>query len=258
MTTYTTQELFRDHGYQQTAAAKVIATQINDQGHPMIALDQTIFYIHGGGQPGDQGTLSTKTQQYNVVNTLRDRESGVVWHVLGQDTTLPVVGDTLQLQLDWDTRYARMKMHTALHLLCSIVPLGVTGGQIGAEKSRLDFDTNLHSENLEGETPFIIDKIAIEEKLNRLISENHPVTTHWVDDTVLQQRPDMVRTMSVKPPTNADGRLRLVQIGGADYLIDLQPCGGTHVAHTSEIGRLKVGKIENKGARNKRINLLLD
>ncbi|MDC3178234.1 alanyl-tRNA editing protein, partial [Pelagibacteraceae bacterium] len=145
-------------------------------------------------------------------------------------------------KINWDLRYKHMRMHTALHLLCSIVPLGVTGGQIGYEKSRLDFN----------DPDKLINKEELEEKINLLVEDNHTVTTEVIESRILEEKPELVRTMSVKPP-QADGKIRLVRIGD----VDLQPCGGTHVKSTTEIGKIQIGKIENKGKMNRRINLLL-
>lgn len=235
-----TEELFREDAYLKTCHARVI--KINDLGG--IILDQTVFYPTGGGQPGDSGTMTHGDNQIKIATTINDRETGELVHVPAEGQTLPDVGDGVSLAIDWDRRYLHMRMHTGLHLLCASVPCGVTGGQIGAEKSRLDFDI--------GEMK--LDKEEITEKLNALMEGNHDVSSSWITDEEMDANPELVRTMSVKPPRKG-GRVRLMKVGDA---VDLQPCGGTHVKNTSEIGRLRVSKIENKGKRNRRVNIVFD
>ncbi|WP_196139146.1 alanyl-tRNA editing protein [Aliikangiella sp. G2MR2-5] len=230
--------LFQQDAYQNTCDAEVRA--INDRGG--IILNQTIFYPTGGGQPGDSGTLTFGNSQIKIATTVKDRESGEIVHVPEAGQSLPEVGQMVKAEIDWDTRYLHMRMHTALHLLCSVVPCGVTGGQIGKEKSRLDFDV--------GEKP--LDKDQITEDLNRIIAEKQKVEFRWITDEELENQPELVRTMSVQPPKGA-GKVRLVKIGEN---IDLQPCGGTHVNNIEEIGVIKVSKIENKGKRNRRVNIV--
>ena len=242
-----TKELFRDDSYLKDCTTQV--TEITESGGIVCA--ETVFYPQGGGQAGDQGTLHFADQEITINTTVKDKETGLLVHVPAEDSPLPPVGAEVTLNLDWTHRYPLMQMHTALHLLCAIIPHGVTGGQIGMAKSRLDFDISTSDQPLP-------DKASIQEALENLIAENHAISLHWVDDALLQQKPEMVRTMSVKPPTNSSGLLRLVQIGAEDNPIDLQPCGGTHVASTAEIGTIRVGKIENKGARNRRVNLHLE
>tara|TARA_R110002096_G_scaffold436009_1_gene665041 strand:- start:13405 stop:14112 length:708 start_codon:yes stop_codon:yes gene_type:complete len=231
-----TEELFRDDAYLKSCEAKVI--KINDLGG--IILDQTVFYPSGGGQPGDNGTIGEVT----IATTVTDRETGEIVHVPAEGQSLPNVGDTVTATIDWDQRYLHMRMHTGLHLLCASVPCGVTGGQIGAVKSRLDFDI----------VDLTLDKEEITEKINAFQQGNHEVTSSWITNDEMDASPDLVRTMSVKPPRKG-GRVRLMKVGDA---VDLQPCGGTHVKNTSEIGRLRVSKIENKGKRNRRVNIVFD
>ncbi len=233
-----TDELFRDDSYLRSCDACVV--EVNDRGG--IILDRTVFYYTGGGQPGDTGTLSWDGGAVRIGTTIQ--VEGDIIHVPEEGQTLPTAGTRVRAEIDWDRRHRLMRMHTSMHLLCSIVPCGVTGGQVGEEKSRLDFDVGDHS----------LDKEALTEELNRLVTEDHPLETMWITDEELDRNPDLVRTMSVQPPRNA-GRVRLVKIGDA---VDLQPCGGTHIARTGEIGRLRVGKIENKGARNRRVNIHLE
>lgn len=229
-----TEELFREDAYLKTAAATVRAA--TPAG---IVLDRTIFYPAGSGQPGDTGALVRADGTRVAIADTRKGETGIL-HVPAEGQALPEAGETVALEIDWARRHRHMRMHTALHLLCAVVPAGVTGGQIGAERSRLDFDP--------GEVVF--DKAAIEAGLNRLIAQDALVVPRWVEESELDARPELVRTMSVQPPRGA-GRIRLLDIAG----VDLQPCGGTHVARTREIGAVVVEKIESKGKRNRRVVL---
>jgi misacylated tRNA(Ala) deacylase len=233
-----TEELFRDDSYLKTCEATVV--DVTDRG--AIILDRTVFYYTGGGQPGDTGTLAFDGGETRIGATIQ--VDGDILHVPEDGETPPPVGATVTATIDWDRRYALMKMHTSMHLLCALVPCGVTGGQVGTDKSRLDFDVGEHT----------LDKERLTAELNRLIAEDHPLQTMWITDAELDGNPELVRTMSVQPPRNA-GRVRLVKVGDK---VDLQPCGGTHIARTGEIGALRVGKIENKGARNRRVNIHLE
>ena len=232
-------ELFREDSYLKECEARV--TSITNRGG--IILDQTVFYPTGGGQPGDNGQLIFNGNTLNIATTVKDRDSGELVHVPEVDQVLPNVGDSVIAKINWDKRYLHMRMHTALHLLCSAIPCGVTGGQIGSEKSRLDFDIGEHTLNKE----------EITQRLNDLIAKEEKVCFRWIDDTELDKNPDLVRTMSVQPPRGA-GKVRLIQVGNDT---DIQPCGGTHVKNTGEIGELLVKKIENKGKRNRRVNIVL-
>ena len=231
-----TAELFREDAYLRTAEA--VVREVLPGG---IVLDRTIFYPMGGGQPGDTGALVRADGTRVAIADTRKGGAGIL-HVPAEGAALPAAGERVTLEIDWERRHRHMRMHTSLHLLCAVIPAGVTGGQIGADRSRLDFDP--------GDVEF--DKARIEAEVNRLIGENHPVVPRWVDESELDAKPDLVRTMSVKPPRGT-GRLRLLDIAG----VDLQPCGGTHVAHTGEIGRVVVEKIESKGKRNRRVVLAL-
>jgi len=234
-----TQEIFRDDAYARSCEATV--TAVGEQG---IELDRTVFYPTGGGQPGDRGVLRLSDgREVPLLETRMNRESGSVLHVPAEGSGLPAVGESVVAEIDWERRHRLMRMHTTMHLLCSIIPEGVTGGSVGEEKSRLDF-------NLPDRIP---DKEELTAKLNDLVAGDHAVGMRWITDEELAAQPELVRTMSVKPPTGA-GRVRLVEIEG----VDLQPCGGTHVARTAEIGRVRIGKIENKGKQNRRINILLE
>lgn len=231
-----TEELFREDSYLKSCIAKVVSA-----GPEGVVLDRTVFYPTGGGQPGDSGTMKTAAGEVAIADTVKG-EGGIL-HVLEEGAALPSAGEEVEVALDWDRRYRHMRTHTALHILCSVVDGGVTGGQIGALKGRLDFD-------IPGERP---EKEALTAKLNEVIAGDHPVSISWITDEELQANPDLVRTMSVKPPTGS-GKVRMIRIGGD---VDFQPCGGTHVRSTAEIGTVQVGKIENKGKQNRRINITL-
>ena len=210
-----------------------------------VVLDRSPFYPRAGGQPGDQGRLRWDGGEMAVADTLKG-EGEAVLHVPAPDASLPAAGTRVRAVLDWPRRHRLMRMHTALHLLCAVLPgAGVTGGSIGTDRSRLDMDL-----------PQAPDRDAIEAALAGLVAAGHPVSTEWVDEAVLDDNPALVRTLSVKPPRGT-GRLRLVRIGAGDAPVDLQPCGGTHVASTAEIGALRVAKVESKGRQNRRIVLEL-
>ena len=236
--------LFRDDSYLKECQARVVA--VTDQGG--IVLDRTVFYASSGGQPGDTGTLVTDdgTQIPIATAIFTDAAKSEIAHVPASGSPALKPGDTVTAAIDWDKRHARMRMHTALHLLCSLVPFPVTGGQIGAEEGRLDFDI---------EDASAVDKDRLTDELNRLIGADHPVSERWISDAELEANPGLVRTMSVKPPMGT-GRIRLVLIGEGGR-IDMQPCGGTHVRSTGEIGAVAVSKIEKKGKINRRIRVAL-
>jgi misacylated tRNA(Ala) deacylase len=231
-----TEELFRADAYARSCEAEVIAAL--DGG---VCLDRTVFYCQGGGQPGDRGRLLlTDGAPVEVVDTVKD--GGRIVHHLAEDSLMPAVGTSLVAEIDWPRRHRLMRMHSAMHLLCAAVACPVTGGQVGADRSRLDFD-------LQGAS---IDKDEIAERVATWIAEDRPIRFMWIDADQLNARPELVKTMSVRPPATS-GRIRLVEIAG----VDLQACGGTHVRSTGEIGALTVGKIENKGRQNRRIALTL-
>jgi misacylated tRNA(Ala) deacylase len=219
-----------------STSATVIAS-----GPDGIVLDRTVFYARGGGQPGDSGVLRWDGGETAVTEAVKG-EGEAILHLAASGGVLPPVGSVVEAAIDWQRRHAHMRMHTAMHLLCSLIKgAAVTGGSVGADKSRLDFD-------LPNPPP----KEGIEAGLNALIEADHPVRSEWVDESVLDTDPGLVRTMSVQPPRGT-GRLRLVRIGAGETAVDLQPCGGTHVARTGEIGPIRVLKIENKGKQNRRI-----
>jgi misacylated tRNA(Ala) deacylase len=231
-----TERLYEDDAQLPTMQARVLAS-----GPEGIVLDRTVFYARGGGQPGDVGVLRWDGGETAIADTVKG-DGATILHLPAADAELPSVGVAVSGTIDWDRRHRLMRMHTAMHLLCSVIKgAAVTGGAVGADRSRLDFD-------LPNPPP----KEAVEAGLNALIAADHPVSLEWVDESVLDANPTLVRTMSVQPPRGV-GRLRLVRIGPADAPVDLQPCGGTHVARTGEIGRIAVLKIENKGKQNRRI-----
>lgn len=231
-----TELLFRDDAYLRDGTASVLAV---DGGQ--VQLDRTVFYPLGGGQAGDRGVIKAAGGLIFRVNDTRKGEAqDSVIHLVEGDTALLTAGSPISMALDWDYRYRLMRLHTCMHLLCAVVPGAVTGGQISDGKARLDFDIPGGG----------LDKDEITAKLNALIQSNHAVEPRWVSDEELADRPELVRTMSVKPPTGT-GRVRLLDIVG----VDLQPCGGTHVRNTGEIGPVIVTKIENKGRQNRRINV---
>ncbi len=235
-----TEPLFRDDAYLRTCEAEVVG--VNDRGG--ILLDRTIFYATGGGQPGDTGHLELDDgSRIEIAITVYDEDRTGIVHVPAEGQELPAPGAKVVAHLDWSRRYKLMRMHTALHLLSVALPYPVTGGQIGDAEGRLDFDMS------DGQ----IDRDALIETLNALAAGDHEVTSEWITDEQLDANPGLVKTMSVKPPRGS-GKVRLVRIGGD---VDLQPCGGTHVQRTSEIGRLELGKIENKGKQNRRVRIRL-
>ena len=229
-------KLFENDAYLNQFEAKIIKI-IKEDKH--IELNQTAFYAKSGGQPGDKGEIEREGSKIQVLETIK--ENNKIIHIVDDLKDIEENCDIIG-KINWDLRYKHMRMHTALHLLCSIVPLGVTGGQIGYEKSRLDFN----------DPDKLINKEELEEKINLLVEDNHTITTEVIESRILEEKPELVRTMSVKPP-QVDGKIRLVRIGE----VDLQPCGGTHVKSTIEIGKIQIGKIENKGKMNRRVNLLL-
>lgn len=236
-----TDPLYRAEPYLRRAAALVSA--VTESGG--IVVDAPLFYPTGGGQPGDRGELVWNGGRARIVNTVKG-EAGASVMIAEEGAKLPSVGDEVDQILDWETRYLHMRVHTALHLLSVVIPLPVTGGQIGAGKGRLDFDMPEPPE----------DTAALESALNALIARDLPVTEDWITDEELAANPALVKTMSVKPPMG-QGRVRLIRIGDASDQVDLQPCGGTHVARTGEIGRIHLGKIEKKGRQNRRVSLHL-
>lgn len=233
-----TEEIFRDDAYAKSCEAAVVSA--DEAG---IELDRTVFYYNSGGQPGDTGSLSTVDgRTVEIIDTRMDRNSGRHLHIPADGAPALAAGDTVTAEIDWERRHKLMRMHTLLHLICAVVDAEITGCQIGVEKSRIDLNTD-------GKP----DKEAIQAQLDALVAQDLTTAARWITDEELAAKPELVKTMSVQPPTGL-GKVRLMGIENTD----LQPCGGTHVAHIGEIGRLRVGKIENKGKHNRRINVHLD
>ncbi|WP_230534593.1 alanyl-tRNA editing protein [Microvirga roseola] len=232
--------LFRDDAYAPSCQSTVVG--VTPEGG--VILDRTVFYAQGGGQPGDVGALLRGNgDRIEVTNTVYGPDRSQILHLVGPEAAaLLSAGEPIELQLDWERRLKRMRVHTALHLLSVVLPYPVTGGAIGDGDGRLDFDIPDAG----------LDKDEITEKLNALIAQDAPVTERWITDEELDANPALVKTMSVKPPRGS-GRVRLVSIKG----IDLQPCGGTHVRRTGEIGTVAITAIEKKGKQNRRVRLSL-
>ncbi len=230
-------KLFEENAYLKEFKAKIININIEEK---TIELENTAFYARSGGQPGDIGEIIAENQNIEVKDTIKkdNKIINIINKTENLDKGIEIIG-----KINWEKRYKHMKMHSALHLMCAVIPLGVTGGQIGYEKSRLDFN------DPEKE----INKEEIEEKINSLVKDDYEITSEIIDSKILDAQPELVRTMSVKPP-QIDGKIRLIRIGN----VDLQPCGGTHVKSTAEIGSIKISKIENKGRMNRRVNIILN
>ena len=228
--------------FEEDAYTKEIETRIKeiDEENKTIELEDTIFYGKSGGQPGDEGEIIADSQKIEVNETIKIEESikNILENLNGLKKNQKIIA-----RINWNKRYKYMRMHSALHLMCASIPLGVTGGQIGYEKSRLDFN----------DPDKEIRKEELQEKINTLMKDDHEITYEYIDSKILESQPELVRTMSVKPP-NIDGKLRFVKIGNVDF----QPCGGTHVRSTKEIGKITIGKIENKGRMNRRVNILIN
>ncbi len=229
-----TEELFREDGYLRSCEA--VVTAVTDRG---FAVDRTVFYPVGGGQPGDTGSYRSPGGEGRIVDCYRDRDTGLHLHVVGEGTVIPGTGERVTLEIDWDRRYRLMRMHSCMHMLCAAVTAPVTGGSISEDAGRLDFDL-----------PSPPDRRAIEDRVNELIRSDVPMTLQWITDEELDAKPDLVRTMSVQPPRGC-GRVRLVNFHG----VDLQPCGGTHVARSGEIGSVRIQSIKSKGKQNRRITM---
>ncbi len=230
---------YHDDSYQTTLSATITAVD-----KEWIELDETIFYPLGGGQPGDTGSIrGPDGTTHSVLDTRKSESADQIRHRLESADHGLQPGDKVDTAIDWERRFKHMRMHTSMHLLGSLIPVPVTGGSVGAEKSRLDFDLGEHQ----------IDKEDLTTRINALIAEAHPVVFGTITETELDERPELVRTMSVQPPRGA-GDIRTVRIEGVDF----QPCGGTHVNNTREIGAVRISKIENKGKRNRRVHLVLE
>ena len=232
-----TELVFRDNAYTRSCEATVTAA-----GEAGIELDRTVFYPLGGGQPGDTGYLVFDGGSAEIIGTRKGDAPDAVLHTVAEGSVPPPPGTAVTAEIDWERRHRIMRVHTCLHLLSALLPYPVTGGQISDTKGRLDFDI----------PQAILDKEVLTVQLNELISEGAAVAPEWITDDELAAQPDLVKTMSVKPPTGT-GQVRLIRISGRD----LQPCGGTHLANTSEIGQVVVSKIEKKGRQNRRVVVTL-
>lgn len=233
-----TRKVFYDDSYLTSLTATV-----TDVDGEWVELDQTIFYPEGGGQPGDTGTFRRNGNEFTVVDTKKGSAPDGIRHQLDTDSHGLRVGDVVETEIDWERRYRHMRMHTGMHLLGSLIPVPVTGGSVGAEKSRLDFDVG----DLE------LDKEDLTTRMNALIEAGHSVQFESITDEELDENPGLVRTMSVQPPRGA-GVIRMVRVNDVDF----QPCGGTHINNTREIGPVRISKVENKGKRNRRVHLVFD
>ena len=229
-----TSEIFRDDPYKKECEAKIL-----DFGVNWLILDQTVFYAEGGGQLGDTGFIKAGKKEIQIENTIK--EDNKIKHIFNSKFNFEI-GENVTCIIDWDRRYKLMKMHTSLHLLCSLVNAKVTGGSVGEGKGRLDFNLD-----------FKPNKEELKDNLNELIQGNHDITISWISTQELDKNPNLVKTMSVLPP-RTNGSIRMVRIGDN---IDYQPCGGTHVKNTSEIGLVEINKVENKGKLNKRVAISL-
>jgi len=234
-----TDPLFMTDPYRKSAPARVIA--LTEEGG--IVLDRTIFYPRSGGQPGDSGTLDLGDKRIAIATAVKG-EGGAIVLVAAEAVTLPPLGAEVEQRLDWERRYGHMRIHTALHLLSVVLPFPVTGGAIAHDKGRLDFDMP--------EMPDADERAILEGRLNALVTRDLVVSEEWITEAELDAQPGLVKTMSVQPPRGT-GRIRLVRIGDGAGQVDLQPCGGTHVARTAEIGKLTIAKIEKKGRQNRRV-----
>ncbi|HBG97921.1 MAG: alanyl-tRNA editing protein [Rhodobacteraceae bacterium] len=232
--------MYRIDPYRRSAPGRVVS--VSAAG---VRVDPPLFYPTGGGQPGDTGRLVWPGGAAEVIDTVKGAD-GASLLFLAEGAMPPAEGTEVTQELDWERRFAHMRAHTALHLLSVVIPLPVTGGAITEEKGRLDFDMPEAPE----------DRDALEAALNALVARDLPVTEDWISDAELAANPALVKTMSVAPP-RGQGHVRLIRVGDGETQVDLQPCGGTHVARTGEIGRLRIGKIEKKGKANRRVNVHL-
>ncbi len=233
-----TEELFREDAYLKECTARVMA--VDEAG---IRVDRTVFYPMGGGQPGDTGTMvRSDGSEVAIEDTRKDADLDDIVHVPHPQAVRPQLGESVRLVIDWERRYRLMRMHSCMHMLCAVIPAPVTGGSISDGRGRLDFDLQ-----------DTLDRETVTRELNAMIQRGMPMRMRWITDAELDRQPELVRTMSVQPPRGS-GRVRLVEFEE----IDLQPCGGTHVANSAEIGRVRVAKIEKKGKRNRRVSVVFE
>ncbi len=235
-------KIFLGDSYLKSLKSRLLG--ITSEGY--LIFEKGIFYALGGGQPGDEGLVRWEGKSCNIVSTIKDKE-GNICLVPQAGHEIPPLGTECLQEINWDKRFRYMRTHTALHLLSVVIPLPVTGGQISENKGRLDFNMPETVENRE----------VLEDKLNGIIFKDYKITQIWITDSELDSRPNLVKTMSVSPPRGV-GKVRLIRIGDEKKQIDLQPCGGTHVKSTSEIGKVRFGKIESKGKQNRRVSIHLE
>lgn len=237
-----TEFVFRQDAYRRSCTARIVAAHAGESEATWLELDATVFYPAGGGQPGDTGRLQLPDgSALQVIDTGKGDANDQVLHRLAPGSPVPSSGTTVEASIDWERRYRHMRLHTCLHLLCAVIPAPVTGGRIAQDKAHLDFDIQMDD----------LDKQAIEMQLNALIASGHTATPRWISDAELEANPQLVRTMSVAPPRGT-GQVRLIDIPG----VDLQPCAGTHVANTREIGPVRITRIRSEGKHNKRVTLV--
>ncbi len=237
-----TNRLYEQDAYLARCSATVMAiVEIAD--NTAVVLDQTVFYAMGGGQPGDSGALIRNDDSRLEVLDTRKGDAEAVYHLLANGSAVPKIGETLTAEIDWQRRHRHMRMHTCLHLLCALVDAPVTGGNLSAERGRLDFDLPQPT----------ADKTDLTLRLNALINQATATGVRWIEEAELDAQPELVKTLSVAPPRGA-GKIRLLEIAG----VDLQPCGGTHVKNLAEIGPVRVSKIEKKSRMNRRISVVFE
>lgn len=234
-----TEALYEREPYQKTCEAVI---SVVDTDANWFGTDRTVFYAMGGGQPGDTGLVRFDGKETRIVDTRKDRESGTIFHYVEEGAELPAINAKVVLEIDWARRHRMMRMHSCMHLLSAIIVAPVTGGQINDGRGRLDFDLGN-----------VLDKEELTSSLNELIQKGIPREYEWITTEELDAQPELVKTMAVQPP-RISGKVRLVNFSG----VDLQPCGGTHVANSNEIGPVRVDKIENKGRHNRRVTIVFD
>lgn len=237
---FDTELLFVEDAFLADGSAEVVA--INGRGG--IILDRTVFYATSGGQPGDTGTITRSDgTKINIAATVCGESKNEIVHVPENGSVLPEVGETITMEIDWDRRHKLMRMHTACHLLTVACPYPITGAAVGESESRIDFDI----------PDFSLTKADVTQKLMQLVSAGHPVFTQWIEESELDSNPGLVKSKNVRPPRGT-GRVRLVCIGEQSS-VDSQPCGGTHVSNTADVGEIHIGKIEKKGRENRRFRI---
>jgi len=231
--------LFRDNAYLKSAEAKVVAA--NERG---IFLDRTVFYATSGGQPGDTGALvRADGSRIAILGAVTGETKDEIIHLPGEGAALPEIGETVTAEIDWGRRLKLMRMHAACHLLTVVCPFPITGAAVGEEESRVDFDLPDAGVTREG----------VSAQLMELVRADHPIFARWITEEELAANPDLVKSKNVRPPAGS-GRIRLICIG-EDGSVDTQPCGGTHVASTADVGEIHIGKIEKKGRENRRFRI---